>query len=331
MIDFGTPFNKAWQRTESILFRPFEIGKWFVLGFSAWLASFIHDQGLSLFNANPGGGGNSSRSSSSNHAWLDNLDSFGHHFNASAAGAGGVAHGGGALAGTEGIMIGLLVAAAAVIILLVVLVMYWLGARGQFMFLDNVLHRRAEVVRPWREFKRRGNRLFLFMVVMGLIVIVATLAVVAVCLFGFLHTAFGTWSFKAFDQFQFIKHWPAMLAWIAPLVAHIIVLCGAYCLYLDFAVPIMYRQDCGAWAAAGKVWNIFWQKPWDCLLYLLVRLGMSVMFNLLALLLCCICCFTILPYLNAVATLPYRVFRFGFTMEYLSQFGPEYSLTSVKF
>ncbi|MBN1557370.1 MAG: DUF4339 domain-containing protein, partial [Lentisphaerae bacterium] len=43
----------AWQGMKSILFRPFEIGKWFALGFAAWLASLGQGGGSGGGNLNP--------------------------------------------------------------------------------------------------------------------------------------------------------------------------------------------------------------------------------------------------------------------------------------
>ena len=37
MINFTQAFDLAWERMLVILFRPFDLGKWFVIGFSAFL------------------------------------------------------------------------------------------------------------------------------------------------------------------------------------------------------------------------------------------------------------------------------------------------------
>ena len=42
MINFTRAFDTAWERMEIILFRPFDFGKWCAIGFSAFLAGFIH-------------------------------------------------------------------------------------------------------------------------------------------------------------------------------------------------------------------------------------------------------------------------------------------------
>ena len=33
------PIGAAFEKTKEILFKPFDIGKWFVIGFCAWLAT----------------------------------------------------------------------------------------------------------------------------------------------------------------------------------------------------------------------------------------------------------------------------------------------------
>ena len=37
-ISFVEPLSRAWERMRRMLFSPFELGRWLVLGFSAWLA-----------------------------------------------------------------------------------------------------------------------------------------------------------------------------------------------------------------------------------------------------------------------------------------------------
>lgn len=41
------PTSRAFGRMTTILFRPFDLGKWFVLGFSAWLATLLDGGGSS--------------------------------------------------------------------------------------------------------------------------------------------------------------------------------------------------------------------------------------------------------------------------------------------
>ncbi len=41
MINFTRAFDSAWERMSIILFRPFDLGKWFVIGFGAFLAGLL--------------------------------------------------------------------------------------------------------------------------------------------------------------------------------------------------------------------------------------------------------------------------------------------------
>ena len=40
-IQFLEPLNRAWDRMKTALFRPFDLHKWFVFGFSAFLAGMM--------------------------------------------------------------------------------------------------------------------------------------------------------------------------------------------------------------------------------------------------------------------------------------------------
>ena len=48
-IGYFEPLTRAWERMKSILWQPFDLAKWLVLGFSAWLAGLADGAG--------GGGG----------------------------------------------------------------------------------------------------------------------------------------------------------------------------------------------------------------------------------------------------------------------------------
>src|SRR5262245_16046295 len=53
-ISVTLPVGQAIERTKQILFRPFDLARWFIIGFCAWLAT-LGEQGFHL----PGGGGGS--------------------------------------------------------------------------------------------------------------------------------------------------------------------------------------------------------------------------------------------------------------------------------
>ena len=44
-IAYFEPLNLAWERMKHILWRPFDLAKWLVLGFSVWLAGLVDGAG----------------------------------------------------------------------------------------------------------------------------------------------------------------------------------------------------------------------------------------------------------------------------------------------
>src|SRR6266480_3060238 len=40
-IEIFAPFSEAFELTRKILFQPFDLTKWFVIGFAAWIATFF--------------------------------------------------------------------------------------------------------------------------------------------------------------------------------------------------------------------------------------------------------------------------------------------------
>ena len=44
-IEFFAPFSQSWTRMKKALFQPFDLGKWFVVGFTAFLAGLLDYKG----------------------------------------------------------------------------------------------------------------------------------------------------------------------------------------------------------------------------------------------------------------------------------------------
>jgi hypothetical protein len=127
---------------KKILFQPFELKKWLVIGFAAWLA-----------NLGAGGGG------IGNFNYPDNRREGTQKFNELI----------GQIPPPVLITgIGVLVC----IVLLLIVLFAWLRARGRFIFVDCVVRNRAAIVAPWREFRVEGNSFFLFSLFVVLVLIV---------------------------------------------------------------------------------------------------------------------------------------------------------------
>src|SRR5208283_178902 len=149
-ISVTEPVSPALERVKTMLFKPFDLGKWFTIGFCAWLA-FL----------GKGGGGGGFNSAFNNHINNDSGsagDSLRHGYHQARDYV---------LNNLDWIIP---VTVAAMILLLALwLLILWLSSRGRFMFLHCVALDKAEVAEPWNKFEREANSLFWFRLVLGLI------------------------------------------------------------------------------------------------------------------------------------------------------------------
>jgi len=150
-IEIFAPFGEAFELMEKILLRPFDVGKWFVIGFAAWLATFFGG-----FNFNY-------RYNLRDHEWPRHFD---HH-----------------RLSLENAPSWLLPAAivGGLFLLGLIVLFVWLNSRGRFMFIDCLVHNRGAIVAPWKEFRVEANRYFVFRLVVSLcsLIVFGGLAVVA--------------------------------------------------------------------------------------------------------------------------------------------------------
>ena len=285
----------AFRRMARTLFQPFDVRKWFVLGFCAWLANL--GEGGGGPNANFGGGG----------------------------GPGGGPGGGGG--GFEAFgdwlqeYLAVIVLVAAIIFLVVLaigLLILWLSSRGKFMFVDGVVYNRGAVVEPWRRYRQLANSLFGFRVAYGLVVLFV-LAVIGVACLGLawidiVRGEFGAAALAAIG-IGVVTFIPLVL------VANVIS-----SLLNDFVVPVMYLRGRRVLAA----WGIFWRELgrghlWPLVLFYLMKIALGMGIGIAVLVATCLtCCLTALPYLGTVILLPVFVFMRCYSLCFIEQYGPEW-------
>jgi hypothetical protein len=286
------PVDPALRYTRRLLFERFDIGKWFALGFTAFLASLGQGGGL-----NPGfhGGGRSP------------------------AGEGGAQ----VLEGWLRDHLALIVAVAAAILLLAValgLLFAWLSSRGKFMFLDNLVKGRADVADPWERFRAPGNALFLFRVAVGLGGMAAGLGVTALGLLlaypDIRDHRLGPRSIVAFCLGLFLLLVLVLLLGLLRLAVE------------DFVVPIVYRRGLSPVAALRLFRDeMLAGNEGTLLLYVLARIVIALVTGVLVLIGTCLTrCIAGLPYLSSVAFLPLLVFTRAYSLYFLAEFGPEWRL-----
>lgn len=301
-ISYGAPLERAWKRMTQALFRPFDMRKWLVMGFTAFLAGLMDWQG-----------GRSGRSGHSfdGRDWRDILELpaeawdwlTGHPLWAALIFAGVIA----------------------VIVLSVVLT--WLSSRGKFMFLDNVFRDRAVVRAPWREFRSAGDSLFVARLLLG----AAAFAVFSIYLLGCLLVLIGMAGSDASGDGIL----PTVLIMAAGLL--LLILAAAFvdiCLN-DFVVPVMAKRRMTILPATGVFWNLFRQHAGAFLLYgllvFVLKVAVVALIVAVGLMTCCVGFLLLaVPYVNSVVLLPVSYGFRAFSLEFLGQFGPGFDLLGAK-
>jgi hypothetical protein len=296
-IEFLAPLRRSYERMKIALFHPFDLGKWLVVGFAAWLA---------WLGQNGGGGGGS------NWGARQDLDGF------RAEARRGIDRVSEFL--SEPFWLALAVFAALLVIVIVVAVI-WVSSRGKFVFLHNVVHDGREIVEPWKKTAILGNSLFLWR--LGFVVVIVLTAVPFVLGLWFTIAA----PFLSGDLPRMLPGAGLVLAWVCigvvfAFVSH----------YLEnFVVPIMYRHDLKAVPAWGRFLSLFGSDPVSFLLFAFLTLALWIVIGLAIVLLGCFtcCCAWLLlaiPYIGTVLFLPVLYTYRAWGPEFLAQFGPEWTL-----
>ncbi|MFI5372044.1 MAG: hypothetical protein ACHQ52_10840 [Candidatus Eisenbacteria bacterium] len=291
-VSYIVPLQLAWSRMVRMLFRPFRIKSWFVLGFAAFLSEYLS------------WGYSGSRSSYQRHGaaipqeGLRRVVEFLRN----------------PLAMT--VVLWLLLCALAVFILFM-----WISSRGKFIFLENVVHEQAGIVEPWRRFKRLGNSLFAWRLGFS---IVCLLLVGGMVLPFFAAIA----TLVAEDAFR-PAHLLVLLPLVAMLVPFGIVV-GYTLLFLNsFVVPMMYRHDLGALAAWRRFLDLFRQHAGSFVVFGLFAFVLTVVVGAalfaFGMSTCCIGFLLLgLPYIGSVLLLPVEITARALGPEFLAQFGPSH-------
>ncbi|MHC4186923.1 MAG: DUF7544 domain-containing protein [Planctomycetota bacterium] len=286
------PIKPAIERVKEILFRPFDLEKWFVIGFCAWL-SILCDGG---------GGGNTRFNVPSrgdlNHAKETIFES---------------------LPWLIPVAIFLFIIGIAVGILLL-----WVSSRGKFMFLHCVATNRGEVKVPWNKYRREGNSLFLFRLVVGIIsfvcfipLVVLTIILVLMCVEN--------------DGVSIVP----LVSGIVVSVLLMIILAVFFGILSnftnDFVVPIMLLGTDRCVYGWRKLLSILSGNKCKFLLYVLfqivITLAVGAIISALALFTCgCACCLMAIPYIGTVLLLPILVFSRSYSLYYLRQYGSAFDV-----
>lgn len=285
-----TAVQRSASWTKTILFDRFTWSKWFILGFCAFLANLGQGGGGGSFNPNAFSRGGDFGKLREAGEWI-------------------MAH----------LPLILTIGGAIFVVALALgILLLWLSCRGQFMFLDGVVRDRAAVEEPWYRFKRLGNSLFFFRLVLGLSVFALFLLVMALC-WGVARPSLSGWRFDG-------NPWVALGLGVLVLVPVSLAVWVVNLFLRDFVVPIMFKRDLTT-VEAFKIFGseVLGGRVGEIVLFYLLKLALSIAAAIVIIAGTCLtCCIAALPYISSVVFLPIFVFFRCYSLYFLEQMGDEW-------
>ena len=290
------PISSALEKVKSTLFKPFEMGKWFTIGFCAWLA-FLGRSGLNFRFNFPFG---NLHNSGSPLGQFQNF--FSRHFVLITA------------LGSIGLLIGLAI----------MITLLWLSSRGRFMFLYCIAENKAEVKTPWHKFREPANSLLLFKLVSGFIAFICLAICTAMIILMIILLTQNNSNTNTVKIFATV-----CLSLITALIAIASTLFFKFT--NDFVIPIMYLRTCNCTTAWRQFLQTLSSRKGAFALYILfqILIAMVIAMILMALVLgtcCCAAFFLAIPYIGTVLILPLLIFKRAYSLYYLRQFGPSFDV-----
>ena len=289
-IEIFAPFGAAFELMKRTLFKPFDLKKWLVIGFAAFLAHLS------------GGGGNGFNFNSSKFQ-----DAKAHVTSTTQN----------AVSSADGIPMWVIPLAivAVVVVIAVVVVLLWIGCRGRFIFLDCIVRNRGAIKEPWHEYRPEANSFFRFSLIVAAIVIVMLLvAALPLVLTLILHKGLGTGGTIG------------LITGVILLVFVLLLAAFAWSLISQFMVPVMYRRRCRAREAFSAVFGLMKAHLGPFVLYFLFTIVLGIAAAMIACVAACIsCCIAAIPYVGTVILLPIYVTITAFSALFLRQFGSEFN------
>jgi hypothetical protein len=286
-VEIFKPFGQGFELMKKILFQPFDLKKWFVIGFSAWLA-----------NLGSGGG------------------SFSYQFNR----PDGAQKINDAISQIPHPILVFGVSLVIFLLLALIVLFAWLRARGSFMFIDCIVKNRGAIAEPWREFQKEGNSYFFFwlMVAFILVVFAALLSLPLIVL-----AIKGDSDFSPHRDRLNLYVLLVIAGWVFVILLVII----AWMLIASFMLPVMYRRRCRAYEAFRAAVSLIAAHPGEIVLFWLFLIVLAIAAGLVSCFaMCATCCIAALPYVGTVILLPVYILLRSFSLLFLRQFGPDYDV-----
>lgn len=287
--------QRAWRRTEQLLFKPIIMARWFSIGFCAWLAylGIRMGQGLRGFDI-----ANNEKGKQLSEGFKEGVESFewSKVLDPQVLGVIGV---------------GLVLWAA---------IMIWMCAirsRGDFMLMHRWYKPDEQVWRCWHAARGPAHTLFIWRVKVFLLVTVLFLmvggAAYSYVLRPFIDTGY-VWSSDMVVPAAMCGGGVVLIMLVSGIVTH---------LTKAFAVPIMYWHGGSVEEAWQLIFRLANEYPLAVVRYLMafyfLQVGVELLIFVLILMTCCLGLIPLsLPFLHVVFLLPVYMLNRGFSTEFVA-------------
>ena len=289
-IRYLLPLKLAWERTKGLLFRPFRIEVWIVLGFAAWLAGLI----------DPSSG-------------MQEVSKNGLDFSKETS-----------LSALEGLIAVSVILGVSILAILIGVVLLWVSSRGKFVFLHNVLKENTEIKAPWAQYGRIGDSLFLwrlaFYAVAALVALGFVLTLILVARGG----SVGTDLIEALAGASMLMLVAGFILLMIPFYCVTLAL-NDFVVPLMLKHNATATQ---AWGIFLPLLRERLPHFVVYLLFLAAaRVVLAVALGAVTLATCCIGGIILsIPFVGTVLLLPVHATYRGYSVEFLAQFGPPFAL-----
>jgi hypothetical protein len=286
-IEIFKPFGEAFELTNKILFQPFDLRKWLVIGFAAFLSGHFAGVGFNF----PSPFGNFQSHRATQNVIPPHLEQWKPWLAAA-------------------------IVLFALLVFALIIALTWLKARGNFIFTDCVVRNQAAIAGSWREYRKEGNSYFFFL----LAVMFSVLLLLAAMLASFIGV--GWLKQRPGETLSITSIGLIVLLFVFWVSIIILVSVISY-----FMVPVMYRRRCRAVEAFRSVALLINQNLGSFFLFCLFSIVLILAVLMIGgIVTCTTCCLAALPYVGTVILLPLFVCLRAFGLVFLRQFGPDYDV-----
>jgi hypothetical protein len=285
--------SDAFSRVKMMLFEPFDLKKWWILGFVAFLDALGHGGSTPNFNF---------------------PSSMGNH------------HGGGRPDMQEiktWVLAHLPLVITLAVILFVVgtvigIILLWISSRGTFMYMDCVATDRADVVRPWHEHRTIARSYFLWRLVFGFLclpVFLLLLVPAILLLLPIISPSNKSLTVVAILLLIALGLVFVVFAFFAALVQ--------FCLRA-FVAPIMFSRRCSCMTAWSLFMGLLRAQFGQFAFFLLLEMAYGVVVGTAGCLVCMVtCCCGTLPVIAQTILQPFLLFERAFSLYFIGQVDPQ--------